>query len=209
MRQIGRKIYIDWGDKVLAIEKIIKTEENLRLLGIEDIQNRFANSTEAIILYDIFDMQGVRMEKRVGPSSNQGGGYEFQYYLVNNGYWATDEEFVELTKQRHKEKTAELGLKKEFDCFPGTVITDNEEYKAVHDNGVTVRIHLSDETFWGVLFDSDSLSKYKNGECGATIKFMAANTTFNGQICGGIYEGYITSDCCISMHLPEEDEEDE
>lgn len=79
-------------------------------------------------------------------------------------------------------------LKEEFffeEGFQATI----EGYKIVLKKAKQVQIELTDETFWGLIFNYENLQKFVNCKEGDTFLFMSANNTMNGQIVGKVYKG--------------------
>ena len=99
MNVIGRKIYIAWGPKLtLAIEKLVVPPEHYGLsCHLEDNGFNRPMKIPHVKLFDIFEVMGERMEREVGiPGQPSYNGSEFERYLVDNGNWATKDEFEKM-----------------------------------------------------------------------------------------------------------------
>lgn len=87
MKLIGRKMYIDFGDYVVAVEKLSKEySPSLGLSGQE-------NPTE---LYDIFEAMGERIERKVQGEQIKRYGYDVNTYMSTPELWVTKEELTNL-----------------------------------------------------------------------------------------------------------------
>lgn len=89
MNPIGRKLYIDFGDYIIAIEKY--TKEYSSSMGLE--LNGQENPSE---LYDIFDVMGQRLESKVLGKQTKKYGCDVNTYVATPRLWLTKEEFENL-----------------------------------------------------------------------------------------------------------------
>jgi len=85
MKFIGRKLYINWGNFVIAIEKLsgIKPED----IGM--------NKENPIKLYNIYEVLGERVESEVEGTINRTEyqwGQDLNIYLTDSDFWLTQEE---------------------------------------------------------------------------------------------------------------------
>lgn len=86
---IGRKLYIDWGDKCIAIEKYIKGEG-------ENVTKE--NPTK---LMNILSLDGIsKMEVEVKPARTKlRYGLPIDFYLCDNSFWLTKEECIKREEE--------------------------------------------------------------------------------------------------------------
>lgn len=196
MNTIGRKIYINWGNIILAIEKIHLTDERLKELHIEETSEGGC----PISLYNINEVLGCRTENYL--HSEIAHEYEFSKFLTNNKYWVTDEEDRMLYLNEIKKERQELNvtINEEIDYSEHHILTPDEYYN-LYENRYSknnehcltflVRIHCSDESFWGLLFKQQDVDNYKNVNIGEKVKFISCNNTLNGHIIGHVYSAKI------------------
>src|SRR5574344_3025531 len=94
MKAIGRKIYINCGDHIIAIEKYAKNE------FFEEAQL----NNQTISIFDIKECCGAKMESFVGrPAAEKCYGQKIDEYLSNKEFWATEEEFDNLNSHKLKQ----------------------------------------------------------------------------------------------------------
>jgi hypothetical protein len=93
MRLIGRKLYINFGNLVVAIEKLprVKPED----MGLtKDIPTK---------LVDVYEFDGERIEKPVEGRRDPGRfGWDFNRYACEDGIWGTIQEWRKLNRRYQK-----------------------------------------------------------------------------------------------------------
>ena len=95
MKLIGRKLYFNHGTNgIFAIEKLPSVKPSD--VGMHDEVKAFTEGGVNSILYNVYDMDGVRMEQRVGSPSTDSLGYDVNGLFSINEFWATDEEFKKI-----------------------------------------------------------------------------------------------------------------
>jgi len=196
MSTIGRKIYINWGNIILAIEKIQMTDERLKELHIEKGKEVGC----PISLYNINEFLGCRVEEHL--QSETAMEVEFSRFLTNDEYWITDEEDRMLYLNDIKKERQEFNIViSEENDYPEYYVLTPDEYDNLYENKYSenneqclsflVRIRCDDESFWGLLFRQQDVDNYKTANIGQNIKFIACNNTLNGQIIGHVYNAKI------------------
>lgn len=97
MKWVGRRLYIDWGTMVIAIDKLPgmnKSELGLvRPLGEQSMPTK---------LVDVYDMDGSRLEYPVEgtPFKVVNCGWEIGRYITETSMWMTKEESEKGREQR-------------------------------------------------------------------------------------------------------------
>lgn len=186
---IGRKIYLNWGEHIIAIEKYPMSEELCDQIKFDSEHN--------ISIFDIKACLDQKFEQYVGrPNCSDVQqkmlGYTISEYFTADKFWATSEEFKELVHYQTKKCREELDVPDDtYEFEEGDVLTDTE-YKEVTSSCLHVRCanFENDESFWCCLFREQDYETYKNCE-EKSVLFVAMNNTLSGHECGKVYEGKI------------------
>lgn len=194
MKMIGRKLYLDWGDMILSIEKYPKTDELCEKVHLE--------GDKQLSLFDIVDICGQKIEMYCGFPANDKFGHEFSYYLTCDSFWATSDEMKKIYKMDIlEERKSKQLLENEFDFKCGHKLSESE-YKQVYHTGCHVKVLSKDEdeSFFGALFRNEDIEAYKNLDEEKEILFVALNMTLCGCICGTVYSAKLNDLYTLRMY---------